>query len=140
MNFYPRKRRTPPLQIISLIDILIVLLIFLVVSTTFKEVQPALNISLPSSRTLGTGTSSDGRLPVSLTKDGAIHLGNSRIAGDGLTEALARLRASRPDARLELRIDSDAPFGSIVGLWDALTEAGYSVSDVPARIVRPGAP
>jgi biopolymer transport protein ExbD len=37
MNFSVRKRRAPNIIIVSLVDILIILLIFFVVSTTFKR-------------------------------------------------------------------------------------------------------
>ena len=37
MRFYTRKKRTPQLIIVSLIDILAILLIFFIVSTTFRK-------------------------------------------------------------------------------------------------------
>ena len=51
MRFKVHKRRqAPAVIIISLIDILIVLLIFLMVTTTFRQV-PAVKINLPQSAT-----------------------------------------------------------------------------------------
>ena len=49
MRFYVRKRRqAPSVIIVALIDILIVLLIFLMVTSTFKQ-QPVLKLALPES-------------------------------------------------------------------------------------------
>ena len=54
MRFYTRKRRMPAVIIVSLIDILAILLIFVIVTTTFKRDQPAVVINLPDSKTAST--------------------------------------------------------------------------------------
>jgi biopolymer transport protein ExbD len=51
MKFAPKKRRAPSIIIVSLVDILTILLIFFVVSTTFKRDQPQVQINLPDSKT-----------------------------------------------------------------------------------------
>lgn len=137
MNFYQKRRRTPVLQIISMIDILIILLIFLVVNTTFKEVQSALNVSLPTSREMALGkTAADSRLSLTVTKDEKILLAGQATTLAGLPAALTAMKASNPDAKLELRVDEKASFGLLIGLWDALTKSGFKVNDVPARVLR----
>jgi biopolymer transport protein ExbD len=40
VNFYPRRRHMPQVIIVSLIDIFAILLIFVIVTTTFKTAQP----------------------------------------------------------------------------------------------------
>ena len=49
-----KKRSAPSVIIVSLIDVLMVVLIFLVVSTTFKERVPALDLNLPASQHAGS--------------------------------------------------------------------------------------
>ena len=67
MQFRPRQRRsTPPVIIISLIDVLMVVLIFLVVSTTFKDRLPAIDLSLPDSRTQDLTAAGDGPLTLQI--------------------------------------------------------------------------
>ena len=137
VNFYQKRRRTPALQIISMIDILIILLIFLVVNTTFKEAQSALNVSLPSSREMALGTTPDSsRLTLVVTKDEKIFLAEIETPAADLPTALAQMKAARPDAKLELKVDEKASFGLLITLWDALTKAGFKVNDVPARVLR----
>ena len=51
MKIAVRKRRAPSIIIVSLVDILTILLIFFVVSTTFKRDQPEVQINLPDSKT-----------------------------------------------------------------------------------------
>lgn len=137
MNFYQKRRRTPVLQIISMIDILIILLIFLVVNTTFKEAQTALNVSLPTSREMVLGkTAADSRLSLTVTEDEKIHLAGQETSLADLPAALTGMKAGNPDAKLELRVDEKASFGFLIGLWDALTKSGFKVNDVPARVLR----
>jgi biopolymer transport protein ExbD len=50
MKIAVRKRRAPSIIIVSLVDILTILLIFFVVSTTFKRDQPEVQINLPDSK------------------------------------------------------------------------------------------
>jgi biopolymer transport protein ExbD len=136
VNFHVRRRRSPVLQIINMIDILIILLIFLVVSTSFKESHSVLNVSVPVSDALALGTDSERRTGISLTKEGKVYLDDREVPAAETATALASLRSARPDARLDLRIDENVPFGTIIKVWDALTKAGYKVGDVPARVLR----
>jgi biopolymer transport protein TolR len=119
-----------------MIDILISLLIFLVVSTSFKESHSVLNVSVPVSDALALGTDSERRTGISLTKEGKVYLDDREVPAAETAAALASLRSARPDARLDLRIDENVPFGTIIKVWDALTKAGYKVGDVPARVLR----
>ena len=136
MNFHVRRRRSPVLQIINMIDILIILLIFLVVSTSFKESHSVLNVSVPVSDALALGTDSERRTGISLTKEGKVYLDDREVPAAETATALASLRSARPNAKLDLRIDENVPFGTIIKVWDALTKAGYKVGDVPARVLR----
>jgi biopolymer transport protein ExbD len=136
VNFHVRRRRSPVLQIINMIDILIILLIFLVVSTSFKESHSVLNVSVPVSDALALGTDSERRTGISLTKEGKVYLDDREVPAAETATALASLRSARPNAKLDLRIDENVPFGTIIKVWDALTKAGYKVGDVPARVLR----
>ncbi len=68
MQFAEHKRRSPPaIIIISLIDILIVILIYLIFATTFKRL-PALKIALPES-SQGKPGASEAVLVISIDKN-----------------------------------------------------------------------
>ena len=147
MNFYQKKRRTPVLQIISMIDILIILLIFLVVSTTFKDSRKAksqaaaarsvLNVSIPVSEAMNLGTDTAPRVSLTVTKEEQCFLRDIEVPLPKLAESLKVFKESST-AKLDLRIDEKVPFGTIIKIWDALTKAGYRVGDVPARVTRGG--
>jgi biopolymer transport protein ExbD len=147
MNLYRKKRRTPVLQIISMIDILIILLIFLVVSTTFKDPRKAkasssaaaarsvLNVSIPVSEAMNLGTDTASRVSLTITKDEKCYLGDVEVPLPQLVESLKVFKASSP-AKLDLRMDEKVPFGTAIKIWDAVKKAGYESSDAPTRVNR----
>ena len=137
MNFYAKRRPKPVLQIISMIDILIILLIFLVVTTTFKEKQSAISVSLPKSESLATGKEEVPRLGLIVTKEEKIFLGDDPVTPESLVSALQAAKAARPDVKLELRIDEKVPFGTLIKVWEGLKNAGYKMNEVPARVMQP---
>ena len=137
MNFFVKRRPKPVLQIISMIDILIILLIFLVVTTTFKESQSVVSVSLPKSESLATGETPEARLGLIVTKDEKFFLGDQPITADNLIQSLQAAKVARPGVKLELRIDEKVPFGTLIKVWEGLKEAGYKMNEVPARVMRP---
>ncbi|MCB1225600.1 MAG: biopolymer transporter ExbD [Verrucomicrobiales bacterium] len=140
MSLRPRRRPVPTIPIVSLIDILVILLIFFIATTTFREDRSHIKISLPESKTLGeTAPEADVRTAITITKEKEILLDGKEIEPQNLAAALTTLRAARPGAKLELEADTDAALGVLVEVWDALRMAGFSINEVPARIERAAA-
>lgn len=143
MSFHTRKRRTPVIPIVPLIDILTVLLIFFVVTTTFKKKKDKnalLNIALPQATDLKPQLETTPRTPISVTEKSEIFLADQPVTPETLAEAITRFRERQPTARFELKADQGAPLGTLVKIWDALAAAGLKVNtDVPTKIlVKPG--
>lgn len=121
-----RRRQTPAIIIVSLIDILMVLLIFLVATTTFKQ-QPAMRLALPESRQ-GKAGASDSALVVTIAaKEPYLYLGDRSVTFDRLQAELAAAAGRNPEINLALRADSAAPFGEIVRVMDAAKSARIKV-------------
>lgn len=140
MDLRRRKRASPIIPIVPLVDILVVLLMFFIATTTFKkkaEKAHHLQISLPQSGALGVAVpAKESRKTIAITKDKKIYLDGNETAEAGLADALKELKAVTPGLKLELQADQDAPLGLLVKTWDALKAAGFSIGDVPARIQR----
>ena len=148
MNLYQKKRRTPVLQIISMIDVLIILLIFLVVSTTFKDPRSkpkaaaaapdrsVLNVAIPVSDSMNLGTDTATRVSLTVTAEEKCYLADVEIPMDRLADGLRIFRESSPGAKLDLRIDKKVTFESLIRIWDSLTKSGYKVGEVPARVLK----
>jgi biopolymer transport protein ExbD len=125
MQFYARKhRQAPAVIIVALIDILIVLLIFLMVTTTFKQ-QPALRLALPeSSQAKKTGADEAAPLIVSIDPKGILRFGGDEtpVTVERLKEKLLAAVAKKPDLKLAISADKNAPIGQVIKVMDAAKE------------------
>jgi biopolymer transport protein ExbD len=136
MHFHVRKRRqTPAVIIVALIDVLIVLLIFLMVTTAFKQ-QPMLRLALPeSSQAQKSGASETAPIIVSIDPKGVLRWGVESLPVTEArlkTELLASV-AKNPDLRLAISADKDAPFGQIIKVMDAAKEAKIKMVNAFAK-------
>ena len=139
LNLRPRRRPVPAIPIVSMIDIMVILLIFFIATTTFREKKIEVKINLPQSKSMGEAVASEEvrkSIMVSPTKE--LFLDGSPVDVEKLAEALTKLKSTQPKAKLELQADTETPLGMLMQIWDALRAAGFSVNDVPARIERPG--
>lgn len=135
MNFQRKKRRSPAIAIVSLIDILAILLIFFIVTTTFKTHESLLQVNLPRSSEMGGAGAAERRVPLVLGKDGQVSLGDRVVPMESLAAALGEFKSTRPQDRIELKADEGAPLGLIVKVWDAVTQAGLDIDDLPLRVL-----
>ena len=129
MNIDVRKRRAPSIIIVSLVDILTILLIFFVVSTTFKKDQPEVQINLPESKTATKAPAELEHAIVSVDEVDAIKL-DGRAVDVGELERAVRNLSQTQKASLALQADRKASFGTIIKVMDALKLAG--VRNLPA--------
>lgn len=139
LNLRPRRRPVPAIPIVSLIDIMVILLIFFIATTTFREKKMEVKINLPESKAMGAAAPSEEvRKSIMVTPNKEVFLDGNPTTAEKLGEALIRLKEANPNVKLELQADTETPLGLLMQIWDALRAAGYSVNDVPARIQRPG--
>ena len=131
MRFYIRKRRAPSIIIVSLIDILAILLIFFIVTTTFQKNQPQLQINLPESKTAEQAPAENSQpLVLRIKSAEQITLDEKPVTLESLSDALKTLREQAPARPIAMQADREAPFGVVVKALDALRDAG--VKNIPA--------
>jgi biopolymer transport protein ExbD len=140
MQLRRRPRRAPTIPIVTLVDILTIVLLFFVATTTFKKKTPKkteMKITLPQSSGLGTTTPvKETRTTIAISSDKKIFLDGTEVGEADIAGALKAMKAKTPDAKLELQADQDTPLGMLIKVWDGLKSAGYSINDVPARLQR----
>jgi len=129
VKFAVRKRRAPSIIIVSLVDILTILLIFFVVSTTFKKDQPEVQINLPESKTATTAPAELEHALLTVSENDEIKLDGKTVAVEDLESAVRNLSETRRTS-IALQADKKASFGIIVKVMDALKLAG--VKNLPA--------
>ncbi len=131
MNFRPEKKgRSLILNITSLIDVMFLLLIFFMVTSTFRN-QPAINLVLPRSSTASATV--DTPTIVFLTEAGDVFLNDAPIAPEELASALERLHVSTGDDRIVLRADQEATHGRVVEMIDTIKQSGFTRVSLSAR-------
>lgn len=131
MTFYTRKRPAPSVIIVSLIDILAILLIFFIVTTTFQKNQPQLQINLPESKTAEQAPAENSQpLVLRIKSADQITLDEKPVTLETLTDALKALREQAPARPIAMQADREAPFGVVVKALDALRDAG--IKNIPA--------
>lgn len=117
----------PQVMIVSLIDIFAILLIFVIVTTTFKKEekpQPAVTIKLPESKTAAAGAKGAEPLVLTISKEEEIFLDDKKVTLEELAPALKGMMRERPNHQLALNADTQAPFGTVIKVLDVLKEAG----------------
>jgi biopolymer transport protein ExbD len=122
MQFRTRKRRSRVLiNITSLIDVLFLLLIFLMVSSTFLE-QPGIKLELPPAETAVVVDQKEFTLFVD--KHGKLFLNNLEISMDGLEAKLKEALPGMKDGSLILKADQDVSHGIVVRIMDSVKKSG----------------
>ena len=85
---FPRKaRRSPAINIINLIDVLVVLLIFYIATTVFKKSEPKITIVVPKSTTAKTTEETPPSI-IYVTTDGKTFLDDAPVDPDQLGDLL----------------------------------------------------
>ena len=123
MQFARKPRRSPILNIIPLIDVLVVLLIFYIATTVFKKTQRKIDIVVPSSKHVTTAQDTQPST-IYLTKDGTVYLDDQLVDPDLLGDMLKTKKAANPDYKVFLKSDGKATFDMMVKIMDAARDAG----------------
>ncbi len=126
----PRKGNRLIINVTSLIDVMFLLLIFFLVTSTFKH-QPAIKLELPSSTTAEPVM--EGPAVLYLTSDGAIYLDERPLAEDEIVPALRQRLAEGGEDNILLRSDTHTEFGHVMRLMDMIKESGFSHVSMSAR-------
>ena len=125
MQFVQNKRRTPPsVIIVSLVDVLMVVLIFLVVSTTFKKSQAYIELAA-SDNPAGELNSDAQPLLITIPRDkDHVLLKGKEVALENLSAMLKKQVSANPALSLSIEADGKADFEIIVQVRDAAKSAG----------------
>lgn len=124
MKFYTRPRRTPQVIIVSLIDIFAILLIFVIVTTTFKRSQPEVTIKLPESKSAVSAEKSDEPVLLSIAENEDMFLDAKKVTLSELTAAVQKLVEEKGRPNLAMKADKKVSYGFLIQVLDALKDAG----------------
>lgn len=120
MQIRPRKRKRPVINITSLIDVMFLLLIFFMVSTTFAE-HPGIKLELPTASTAEPSKLEP--LTLAIDKEGRMFLNEAPIEERALRENL-ETAGRKLDSTLVLKADRNVPYGYVIRAMDISRQCG----------------
>lgn len=137
MRLAARREDEFEINVISLIDVLLTLLMFFVLTTTFVQ-QAGMKVTLPEAATNDQVQLPDA-LVVQVDSDGRYFVDNEEVLNPGLDtlkEVLARVAGSDRSQPVLLKADAMARHQAVVTVMDALGELGFtrlSIATTPSQ-------
>ena len=127
-----KSHRTPVIRVINLVDVLFILLIFFIATTTFRETAPtAVKLALPEAKTAEeVGHEKVNRVSIAVGSDETVYLDNKPIALSGLETALREAKEKNPKLEVQFSADKSVSYGTIVAIVYAARAAG--IPDITA--------
>jgi biopolymer transport protein ExbD len=116
-----KRRRRPTINITPLIDVMFLLLIFFMVSSTFRE-EFGIEITLPEAATGTPGDNKPARIYVQ--ESGPILFSGDPVDKEQLSAEMVKKLETDPGARFILEADEKADFGQVVMVIDVAREIG----------------
>jgi biopolymer transport protein ExbD len=126
LNLRPRHREDPELNLISLIDVLLVLLIFFMVSTTFQQ-EGRVKIHLPQASDIPQPRGAQEPLVITVTADGNYRINDRTLINstpEVLRDALMK-QAGTERGPITIRADARATHQAVVTAMDVAGRLGF---------------
>lgn len=127
MNFQKgRTREEPEINLIAMIDVLLVILIFMLVTTTYSK-HAELQINLPqASGSQASSTAEQINVAIDATEHYAINSKPAKFDGvESLILALQKAAGNQTDPTIIINADAKAPHQSVINVMEAARLAGY---------------
>ena len=122
MTLITRKRKKPRIDVVPLIDVLMVLIIFFLVTMQFRDLR-ALNVKLPKIDTAGSNLISN-ELIVSISKEGEFYVNAKEVSIKKLTQLL-KATATVPKKPVILVVaDEEVPLKHVTKVVDLCRKNG----------------
>jgi len=123
VGFKRRLAEPPRVDLTPMIDVVFLLLIFFMISTTFIE-KPGLKIDLPDSSAQQL-KQDDKEVQLYLTADGSIYFERQQITYAQLSQKLTSFGGLTEKMTFMLMADKDALHGKVIQLMDLAKTAGF---------------
>ena len=134
MKFSIKKRVKPSLNITPLIDVVLLLLIFFMISTTFVA-QPGISVNLP--KTVSSEKRMGEEMIVTMTKDRSIYLNEKKTGEQYLLDKFKEEYDKNNNILLVIKADKEVTHGRVVEVMDLAKQAGISrqaIATVPKEL------
>ena len=125
MNLRRSRTEEPDVNLTPLIDVVFILLIFFMVSTTFQR-ESQIKIELPEASAEPAESEKD-TLEIVIDADGRYFIGDQQVVNterDTLKQAIAKFVGDRKELPVVIRADRRTPYEAVVRAMDATSQLG----------------
>jgi biopolymer transport protein ExbD len=124
MNFRKKRNDEPEINLIAFIDVLLVVLIFLMLSSTFA-MHNKLALKLPKAQASESSKDDPQSTPLMVRIDGSYQLGTDNIpAGDMLALERALAKLPQKDTLLVIHADAQSSHQSVISALQVAQNVG----------------
>lgn len=135
MNLRPQRRPAPELNLTPLIDVVFLLLIFFMVSTTFDK-ESRIKVELPQAATQDERDKQDAVLDITIDAKGRFYVNQNEVINTEtatLMGAIEKAVNDRRDLPVIISADANTPYQSVVKAMDAASQLGFQNMTFAAR-------
>jgi len=129
LELKPKQRREASIDIAPLMDMVFILLIFFIVTSTFTR-ETGVEVSKPQAQTASQLEKEN--ILIAITRDGTIHIDERQVDLAGLSDVLKGILAKNPEREAVLIADKNAITERLVAVIDACTLAGVKKVSIAA--------
>ena len=129
------------INVIPLIDVLLTLLMFFVLTSTFVQ-HSRLQVTLPQASSKDRDMNAPA-LTIMIDRDGRYYVGSDEVLGEGievLKQAIARHAGDDRERQVTIRADANTPHQDVVTAMDALGQLGFTRLSIATTPSKPGSP
>lgn len=132
MNLRPKDHEEPEMNLTSLIDVVLLLLIFFMVSTTFVD-ESRIKLQLPQASTEPAAEQKKDPIEVAVTASGEYRVNGQTLINTSpatLSAAVSKLAGERRDLPVTIRADARSTHQSVVTAMDVLGRLGFKAISI----------
>jgi biopolymer transport protein ExbD len=128
VNLKPRRHEEPEINMVSLIDVVLMMVIFFMLSARFSG-EGRLRVRLPQASAVPEANAMASALVVTVTAGGSYLVNNRELINsspDTLRSAIEKVAPTQRDQPVSLRADGRATHQSVVTAMDVLGQLGFA--------------
>jgi len=126
MNLTRPKAAKPLISLVSMIDVLLIMLVFFMVTSTYLHLDMIPVVERSDEPVGGATSGGGGATLLSLGADGRVTLSGQRLDMAGLEAALRRRFGQNPEMNVLILPSGHASTQTLVSAMDAVTRAGIT--------------
>ncbi|MBP5468722.1 MAG: biopolymer transporter ExbD [Candidatus Riflebacteria bacterium] len=119
---HKRAKTQPQIVVTNLIDIVLLLVFFFMITSSFAANEKKLPVNVPKAS--ASVSMEKDNLTVQVTKTGNIYIAGKTVDSNSLNEQIKKWVASSPDRPVMVEADEGTNYGKVIKVLDQIRSAG----------------